>query len=317
VSGADASDAGAFPRPGNEESPERPEPRAEPQTPSAACPLDSSLIHRLAKQSPDTPCITTVPGICEPEAARNPIRPPGAAAVSRQGHWQPGGQPRPRSTRGGRPHEYCRPRLSAGSSATGHESVPHPKRPASHGTGCPPLGRQLRPDRHPRALFVRSDGRHGDGSRESGVVDPAGYTAGACDPDRKEGHQRCRHPNIGGQPAGRVPPPRRSGLRGHPRPSDSGTSSLTHTCPEHVAAQVLSVRRVSGSAERVPIPDQGGLGGATARCASPPGPSRRRGRTVRMPLSRDEQRLLARIETGLRADDPAFAAKLRARDEIS
>ena len=29
-----------------------------------------------------------------------------------------------------------------------------------------------------------------------------------------------------------------------------------------------------------------------------------------MPLSRDEQRSLARIETGLRADDPAFAAKL-------
>jgi hypothetical protein len=29
-----------------------------------------------------------------------------------------------------------------------------------------------------------------------------------------------------------------------------------------------------------------------------------------MPLSRDEQRLLAGIETGLRADDPAFAAKL-------
>ena len=29
-----------------------------------------------------------------------------------------------------------------------------------------------------------------------------------------------------------------------------------------------------------------------------------------MPLSRDEQRLLAKIETGLRADDPEFAARL-------
>jgi len=29
-----------------------------------------------------------------------------------------------------------------------------------------------------------------------------------------------------------------------------------------------------------------------------------------MPLSRDEQRLLAKIETGLRADDPEFAAKM-------
>jgi len=61
-------------------------------------------------------------------------------------------------------------------------------------------------------------------------------------------------------------PPQWSDLRGH-RPCDGRSSSLTHTCPEHVAAQVLSVRRVSDSAERVPIPDQGGLGGATARCA--------------------------------------------------
>ena len=52
-------------------------------------------------------------------------------------------------------------------------------------------------------------------------------------------------------------------------------------------------------------------------CAGPPGPSRRRGRTVRMPLSRDEQRLLAGIETGLRADDPAFAAKLICRSSLS
>ena len=29
-----------------------------------------------------------------------------------------------------------------------------------------------------------------------------------------------------------------------------------------------------------------------------------------MPLSRDEQRLLAKIETGLRVDDPEFAARL-------
>ena len=52
----------AFPRPGDEESPERPEPRAEPQTPSAACPLDSSLIHRLANSRPIPPASQRFPG---------------------------------------------------------------------------------------------------------------------------------------------------------------------------------------------------------------------------------------------------------------
>ena len=42
----------------------------------------------------------------------------------------------------------------------------------------------------------------------------------------------------------------------------------------------------------------------------PTGLNRRHGRIARVTLSRDEQRLLDGIETGLRAADPAFAAKL-------
>jgi hypothetical protein len=55
---------------------------------------------------------------------------------------------------------------------------------------------------------------------------------------------------------------------------------------------------------------RGALDGCTVRAADT-------GRTVRVTLSRDEQRVLDQIETGLRAADPAFAVKLTVEAAVS